>query len=709
LLFGPRMRRSISSCGLLVLTLLPTLAVGLRAWAAVRDNRLDEVHRKILSAIPRDAAALINVTAIDMPASPDILALGKRSTRALERCLANNADGGLRGYCADLLGILGDRSALPTLHGALEDWEPAVRGRVVVAIGKLPHPSSLAPLLTAFRRKDESGENRAAIMTALGALGHPQAVAFLRGEVQRRWAQEDLRPVAFRALWRSRHLLSRANLVEVVAGALASDNQSLVYDAVLRAAELRARECTKPLLALIEHPDPNIRNKAVYALGLIGDRRAVDPLLALLPGTREARQLNNIAFALERIDKPAFYARIRGLVQHQQAIIRLNAAFVLGDIRAPEALPLIEQMLRDPSDRVKLEAIEAVAKLPLRPAATRLLERALQDRSEVVQAQAILWLGQTGTQTSIAALEPFAAQPETIRGENAIYAIHRLSGGKRTDLLYRLYLSKDHGRSQRAAIALGQAGDPRVRATLLACLEAKACAPPELEIFLRGDKEPTTPARVLLAWAAARDDLTPLVAVLRPPGATTLAAARVEVARSRSDWPGLRRTIDLVAELHDGSARPQLQTVVELPDVWVRLHATLALARLGDRAAEGRLLGELDTLPAEWLPAVARLLMRIDDPAARARLLPELARREAGPDFAAALAAAAVRLAWAPEAAFPRFLRALASPQVLERELAARYLWHHDAAVDALLRRALATEKSPHVRDDLLRLLEVRG
>src|SRR5262249_46616778 len=155
--------------------------------------------------------------------------------------------------CAVLLAVLGDRSALPTLYVALEDWEPSVRLRVIEALAKLPDERSLAPLVAAFKRSDEDGTNRAAILTTLGALGHPKAVAVLQREFEKS-TDRELRRHAFRALWRSRALLRRSTLVDLVGQALESRDSTLVYDAVLRAAELRSNRHTKALLALVDHP-----------------------------------------------------------------------------------------------------------------------------------------------------------------------------------------------------------------------------------------------------------------------------------------------------------------------------------------------------------------------------------------------------------------------------------------------------------------------
>src|SRR5690606_20892605 len=105
-------------------------------------------RERVLEAIPNDPAVLINVKYRDMPASPDILELGKRSTKALERCLADNVELGIRVQCAVTLHALGDRRALPTLQAALADWEEPVRYEVVRALGAIPDPSSVDPLIS---------------------------------------------------------------------------------------------------------------------------------------------------------------------------------------------------------------------------------------------------------------------------------------------------------------------------------------------------------------------------------------------------------------------------------------------------------------------------------------------------------------------------------------------------------------------------------
>lgn len=681
---------------LALLGLLPATSVALRAAAQEGDDEKTvdapaqaadapaqpeetpwQAKKRVLAAMASDASVLINVTDREMPSSPDILNLGKRGTRALERGLSDNVDANIRATCAMVLGSLADRGALRTLQAALDDWEPSVRLQVVHALTAIPDPSSFEPLLKIYRRKDEDTENRLQTLVALGSLSHAKAVTVIRDELRKKpeEGQTDFRPGALLALWMSRHLVARETLVGDIAAALRSDSDSLVMPATEAAAELRSPRLVQPLIPLMEHPNAGVRNKAVYALGLIGDKTATKALLARLPHVRDARMLNNIAFALERLDRGAFYASIRQVIEHKQAIIRLNAAFVLGDVKRPEGLALLTKALDDPSDYVKTSAIVA--------------------------------LGKIGTEAAIKPLERFVDAPNLSIRQEAIYAIHALSGGKRADLIYtKLFQAKQASVKRRAAIELGKVGDTRTRDFLLTCYEQVSCGLGEIEGYLRADKDPSVGGRLLLEWARGREELTDLLSDLRPAGTLPIASSSVDAALARSDTWMAVNAIDLVGDLGDKAPRAGLAGKLRDADTWLRLHTAVALARLGDKDADAAVLRELDNLPAEWLPSFAKVMSRIEEPDVRARFTPELVKREAGADVNVALAAAAVRLAWDPEAAFFRFLDALAAPSGQARFLADRYLRREKAKkVTWLMRRALARETRDDTRDRLRDLL----
>ena len=719
-----RVRRSL----ILTLVLFPTLVIGISAKCA-RPKPVDPpASRALIDAAGTDPIALVNVSAADMPASPDILFLGKRSTRALERCLSDNADAHLRALCAGMLGTLGDRSALPALHAALGDWEAEVRREVIRALGKLPADQSVDPLLALYARGDEEVGVRHAILRTLGAIGHSKGVALIRRELDKSRKElagpgGDLRRTALQSLWRCRHRVSPGVIVDEVTRALApprgndrliekmleANDAELTRDAIAKASQLRSGRFMNALIALIFSPDDKTQNRAIQALGLLGDKRAVPALAKLLPTARNARLLNNIAFALQRLDDRAFTHEIQRMVTHKQGVIRMNAAFVLGDIRQPKSLPLLERSLADPSERVQLEAVRAISKLAPAPEAVRLLEKATASKSAGVRETAIQAVAHHGNERSIPLLEKLLGQPGQ-PDEMILHAIYRLSAGKRSDLIYeRLFRVDDDDVRKRAAIVLGKAGDRRVRDYLIACFETDRCGLDDVEAFLRTEKDPVLAGQVLWMWLRGRDDLTDLVGAMRPAGAATLAGNGLDVAVIRGEWPHAGRIATLLGDLHAEAERPHLQAAANAADGWFRIRALVTRCRLGDGDAAMALLRELDNFPIEWLPELVDALHGLREPEARTRLAGDLERRQGGREPTTALAAAATRLPWTPDAALPRLLAGMTAADVVERETAERYLRHdHTPRVEVLLAERQAKERNPELRARLLRLIDVR-
>ncbi len=681
----------------LVLVLVPSLlVVGRSAFAdddgddgddemasASTPEELSKKKKKVLGAIPTTEGVLINVTKKELPASPDILNLGKRATKALARCAADNVDDGIRFTCASLLGRIGDKAALPALQGALEAWSPAVRRAAIQALGKIPDASSRAPLEKLLAREDETPDNLAAAYRTLGMLSDQKAVSTLRTAF--RAPADKLRAgrlPPFEGVWKSRHLMARSTLIDDVGFALKSDDTEVQLAGIRAAAELRAGELVPSLVPLMEHKDGRVRNRATYALGRIGDKAATKALLAELPKVREARLLNNIAFALERLDPPSFYQAIGGLVTHKQASIRMNAAFVLGDVKRAEGLPMLQKALSDANDYVRVSA--AVA------------------------------LGKIDDPKGIPLLEPFVDGKNATLREEAIYSIYALSGFAKKDLVWdKLYTGAPKPAVKlRAAVALGKANDPRVANDLLVCVENGTCKLRDVDKYLRAAPDAKIPGRLLLAWAKGSSDLGPLVALHKPTGAAALATSEL----SASYPSNLRRTAfaaDLLGDVGDAKAPAALLPLLGDEHARLRLHGSIALARFDvpeATKADAALLADLDTLPADWLPTIVRLLAQVKEPAVRKRLGPELDKREKGKDLPVAMAAAAVRLAWDPEAAVFRFLDGLASKDALERDLSERYLIRtRHPLLTTLLRRALAREPRDPVKVSLRKVLDFRA
>ncbi len=651
---------------------------------AMTSADLPKKRRAVLEGLIKNDKILINVTAREMPASPDILNLGRRTVPALARCVADNVDNQLRASCANLLGRLGDKAALPALHSALEAWDAHVRRAAIDALRKVPDRSSFLPLSKILEREDEEGGNIAAALDALGVLSDKRAVPLLEKHL-RDDKDPYVRSAAFRGLWKTRHIMARSNVIAFLKLALNSDSPDLMLAATFSASEVRAPELVDPLVRIMKKsPDARTKNRAVYALGKIGDRSATAALVKHLPKVRESRMLNNIAFALERLDSKAFFQAAEGLITHQQAQIRFNTAFVLGDVRRPEGLPLLKGALSDQNDGVKLNAVSAIGKLD--------------------------------TQDGVALLEHYVDDSNAGLQQAAIYALYALSAMKRTDLvfkkIYDAHKDKPEFASARldAAVALGRAHDPRVTTDLMTCLELRTCSAWQVDGALRASNLPEIPGRVLVTWVKDRPEVTDLVGALKPQGASTVALGKAKAGLALRDLPGTINALDLAGDLGDQSALDVLRPLLGHENARLRAHASVALARWGDTSADAVILRDLENAPHDQLPHAVRLLSRVNETAARTRLLPELVKRIAQSDRDLSVAAAAVQLAWDPDAGVFSLLNALGSTERRERDLAEMYLRRstHPKTTE-LLRRALSRETRTPVRDQLRRILDLRA
>jgi HEAT repeat protein len=98
---------------------------------------------------------------------------------------------------------------------------------------------------------------------------------------------------------------------------------------------------------------------AAKGLGLLGDDRAVRPLVPLLMDPVKAVRVDT-AEALARIGRPALPSLLEAL-RHEQWILRLHACEALGKMAAEEALePLSFTMLHDRDAAVRQDAARAL-------------------------------------------------------------------------------------------------------------------------------------------------------------------------------------------------------------------------------------------------------------------------------------------------------------------------------------------------------------
>jgi HEAT repeat protein len=258
-------------------------------------------------------------------------------------------------------------NAVEALLEALEDQEPEVRRGAAWALGVIRNPRAVEPLVSRLRDADESVRSGAA--WALGVIGDPRGVpalvdalrdsspevrrkaAWALGEIGEREAVDalvqvlededlDVRRVTFLVLEKLGWKPTEEEEVRRLIAEREWDRLAGMGDVAVES-----------LIEALSAEDGETRMKAAWALGEIGDRRALEPLLDVL--------------------------------EDLEPQVREKAARSLGKLRDPGALEGLLRLLDDEDEGVRAAASEALGELGWKPE-----EVAAEETEELVVAEA---------------------------------------------------------------------------------------------------------------------------------------------------------------------------------------------------------------------------------------------------------------------------------------------------------------------------------
>lgn len=126
--------------------------------------------------------------------------------------------------------------------------------------------------------------------------------------------------------------------------------------------------------ALIKDKHYLVRQNAAFALGKLGSRKSVRPLLKVLQEEENYNVRENAAWALGEIkDKRAIEGLISA-INDSHIAVRKKAAYALGRLKAVAALSVLEKQLSK-KDEAK-EAAWSISKIAMKPKAVKILKEA---------------------------------------------------------------------------------------------------------------------------------------------------------------------------------------------------------------------------------------------------------------------------------------------------------------------------------------------
>jgi len=339
-------------------------------------QELEKQRKEILRRLPNEPDLLINLTDELMPATPDLTALGRKATRALVRGLLDNASDGIRQTCASVLAQVRDPEAASALVDALADRNEMVRMQAIIGLGNLADPGFGPHFVKRIEDPEESYTVKTAAVGAIGETGYAKAMPLLMKLVK--GDDQTYAWTALAAMWDMRNKADRDDLVEAFLYVLKKETGS-GGQVVEYLGELKAEEATELLSKFFVGRDVHTKNGVILALGKIGGNGARKVLKEVMRSTQTARHLNNAAIALAKLgDRKEVISILVGLLKDRKAYMRINAAFVLGEIdaREPEAVQGLIAALSDPNDYVRSEAAVALGRIKAAEGAPKLEELA---------------------------------------------------------------------------------------------------------------------------------------------------------------------------------------------------------------------------------------------------------------------------------------------------------------------------------------------
>ncbi|MFA4016656.1 MAG: hypothetical protein RUDDFDWM_001766 [Candidatus Fervidibacterota bacterium] len=243
--------------------------------------------------------------------------IGKDALPDLTKAFIDAEDASLSSNIAHAIGLMGDVAEKALIETYNKVKEPFKRTQLLSQFGSLRNPSKEA-LELLFKAAEEPSTAPTALM-ALGQTRHHEAIRFLIGKL------------------RSEDPIIRSN----AAAALGIAN---------------AKEAVPQLIELLK--DEKTAPSAANALGVLRDTRAVKPLIELLRKKTSASM--HAAYALGNLGAreatSALITTLKELKGSKDTSLKIACIIALGQLKAYEAKPILQEMLNDPDQHVRENA-----------------------------------------------------------------------------------------------------------------------------------------------------------------------------------------------------------------------------------------------------------------------------------------------------------------------------------------------------------------
>lgn len=221
------------------------------------------------------------------------------------------------GMVIPALGALGDTRAVKFLIEKLDDKNEDTRKDAAIALGKLSDTNAVDALKQLIA--DKSASVRVAAAEALDKLGHSEWTQWIKGN------KND-----FHRLTRSKDPMVFELLLKMKQDA----------DTIMALGTMGDKRAVEPLIQQLDTDDDKIQLAAINALGHLRDKRAIQPLIKKLESIDSDMVLAVLKVLESWADKTAV-PQIRKLLVSPGSLLRTKSAAALAKLGEPKWLDII--------------------------------------------------------------------------------------------------------------------------------------------------------------------------------------------------------------------------------------------------------------------------------------------------------------------------------------------------------------------------------
>ena len=275
--------------------------------------------------------------------------------------LLGDEDGSVRSGAAWALGVIGDPRAVPSLVRSLEDGNAEVRRKAAWALGEIGDEGAVDALVRVL--EDEDQDVRRVSLLVLEKLGWKPT------------EEEEVRRLIAEREWD--RLAGMGDVaVESLIEALSAGDSETRMKAAWALGEIGDPRALEPLAAALADSEPRVREKAAIALGKLGESKAVEDLLRHLDdedeSVREAvsRSLRELGWEPEEEEVIAEAEKVVSAAEEgarigemEEVAIAAEEETVAAEAEIGERLPVEEEGLVEAAGAMEIPKSETEAPL----------------------------------------------------------------------------------------------------------------------------------------------------------------------------------------------------------------------------------------------------------------------------------------------------------------------------------------------------------